>query len=139
MTKNDNKRLALKVKEALSKDVGRAIDRIDPEDMKALGLDAGDVIELEGKRKTAAKAMPCYAEDRGKKIIQMDGILRENAQIGLDEKVKIRKVDYKPANKITLSSLTVSSLLQRDKDTKYIGSLIEGLPMTSGNRVRATL
>ena len=59
----------------------------------------------------------------------MDGISRENAQMGLDEKVKICKIDHKPANKITLSPLTVSSLLQRDKDTRYIGSLIEGLPV----------
>jgi len=139
MTKNDNKKLVLKVKEALSKDVGRAIARIDPEDMKALGLDVGDVIELEGKRKTAAKAMPCYADDRGKKIIQMDGIARENAQIGLDEKVNIRKINSKPASKITLLPMTVSSLLQRDSDTKYIGSLIEGLPVVSGDRIRATL
>jgi len=119
--------------------VGRAIARIDPEDMKTLGLEVGEIIEIEGKRKTPAKVMPCYAEDRGKKIIQMDGISRENSQIGLDEKVKIRKIDYKPANKITLSPLTVSSLLQGDKDAKYIGSLIEGLPMIAGDRVRATL
>ncbi len=131
--------LTLKVKEALPKDVGRAVVRIDPEDMKTLGVEVGEIIEIKGKRKTPAKVMPCYAGDRGKKIIQMDGISRENSQIGLDEKVKIRKVGYKPANKIILSPLTVSSLLQRDKDTRYIGSLIEGLPVTAGDRVRATL
>jgi len=129
--------MTLKVKEALAKDVGRAMVRIDPEDMKTLGLGVGEIVEIEGKRKTPAKIMPCYAEERGKSIIQMDGISRENAQIGLDEKVKIRKVDHKPANKITLSPLTVSSLVQRD--TKYIGSLIEGLPIAAGDRVRATL
>ena len=136
--KNNNITLTLKVKETLPKDVGRAIVRIDPEDMKLIGLEVGDIIEIEGKRKTPAKAMPCYAENRGKKIIQMDGISRENAQIGLDEKVQIRKIDCKPANKITLLPLTISSLLQRDKDTRYISSLIEGLPVTSGDRVRAT-
>jgi len=131
--------LTLKIKETLPKDVGRAIARIDPADMKTLEVEAGDIIEIEGKRKTPAKVMPCYSEDRGKKIIQMDGISRENAQISLDEKVKIYKVGYKPANKITLLPLTISSLLQRDEDTKYIGSLIGGLPVTSGDRVRATL
>jgi transitional endoplasmic reticulum ATPase len=131
--------LILKVKEALPKDVGRAIARIDPEDMKKLGVEVGEIIEISGKRQTPAKIMPCYAEDRGKGIIQMDGISRENAQVGLDEKVKICKINYKPANKITLSPLTVSSLLQRDKDTRYIGSLIEGLPVIAGDRVRATL
>ncbi len=136
--KTDNQTLILKVKEALPKDVGRTIARIDPEDMKDLGLDVGDIIEIKGKRKTAAKIMPCYAEDRGKKIIQIDGISRENAQIGLDEKVKINKVDSRPASKITLSPLTTSSLLQRDSDAKYLGSLIEGFPVISGDRVRAT-
>ncbi|MDO9028481.1 MAG: AAA family ATPase, partial [Candidatus Roizmanbacteria bacterium] len=136
--KKDNAPLILKVKEALPKDVGRAIARIDPEDMKTLGLEVGEIIEIEGKRKTPAKVMPCYAEERGKKIIQMDGISRENVQIGLDEKVQIRKIDCKPANKITLSPLTVSGLLQRDKDTKYIGSLIEGVPIIAGDRIRAT-
>ncbi|MEW5767348.1 MAG: CDC48 family AAA ATPase [bacterium] len=131
--------MTLKVKEALPKDAGRAIARIDPEDIKQLGLEVGEIIEIEGKRKTPAKVMPCYVEDRGKKIIQIDGISRENAQIGLDEKAKISQIDYKPAGKISLSPLTVSSLLQRDKDTKYIGSLIEGLPVTCGDRVRVTL
>jgi len=136
--KKDDKTLILKVKESSPKDVGRAIARIDPEDMKELGLDVGDIIEIDGKRKTPAKIMPCYAEDRGKKIIQMDGISRENAQIGLDEKVRINRIASKPANKITLSPLTISSLLQRDSDTKYIGSLIEGLPALSGDKIRAT-
>lgn len=136
--KKDDKGLTLKVKEALSKDVGRAIARIDPEDMKGLGLEVGDIIEIKGKRKTPAKIMPCYAEDRGKKIIQIDGISRENASIGLDEKVRINKIDVKRANKITLSPLTMSNLLQRDSDAKYLGSLIEGLPIISGDKVRAT-
>ena len=73
-----------------------------------------------------------------KKIIQMDGISRENAQIGLDGKVQIRKIDCKPANKITLLPLTISSLLQREKITRYISSLIEDCLLTSGDRVRAT-
>jgi len=131
--------LILKVNEALSKDVGRAIARIDPKDMKSLGLEVGDIIQVEGKRKTPAKIMPCYADVRGKKIIQIDGITRENAQIGLDEKVKIQKIEYKSASRIKLLPLTVSGLYQRTKDTRYIGSLIEGLPVTAGDRVRATL
>jgi len=137
--KKDEKTLALKVQEALSKDVGRAIARIDPGDMKDLGLEVGDIVEINGKRKTPAKCMPCYAEERGKKIIQIDGLLRENAQIGLDEKVRIHGIHSRPAGKITLSPLTMSGLLQKDSDTKYIGSLMEGLPVTSGDRIRATL
>ena len=39
--KTDNTTLTLKVKEALPKDVGRAIARIDPEDMKHLESGVG--------------------------------------------------------------------------------------------------
>ena len=128
-----------KVKEALPKDVGRAIARIDPEDMKSLGLDVGQIVEIEGKRKTAAKVMPCYAEDRGKKIVQIDGITRENAKVGLDEKVTVERGESRPAKKIMLAPLTNGWVLQKDKDAKYIGSLIEGLPLTSGDKIRARL
>lgn len=138
-TKEEKATLTLKVKEALPKDVGRAFARIDPKDMKAIGLDAGDIIEIKGKKKTPAKVMPCYAEERGKGIIQIDGISRENAQVGLDDKVNICKISHRPAGKIKLAPLTVSSLLHRDKDNKYIGSLIDGLPVTAGDRIRATL
>ena len=131
--------VAFKVKEALPRDVGRAIVRLDPKDMATLVLDVGEIVEVEGKRKTPAKVMPCYPEERGKGIIQMDGITRDNCRVSIDEKVTIRKAEHKPAARITVSPLTLSSLLQRDRDIKYIGSLIEGLPVTSGDRVRVTL
>ncbi|MDP8258044.1 MAG: CDC48 family AAA ATPase, partial [Candidatus Aadella gelida] len=131
--------VTLKVKEALPKDAGRAIIRIDPTVINTLGLEIGEIAIIEGKRETAAKVMPCYAEDRGKNIVQMDGILRENSKTGLDEKIKIKKTESKPAAKITLSPLTISNILQRGKDTKYISTLIEGLPVSTGDRIRATL
>jgi transitional endoplasmic reticulum ATPase len=131
--------LNLKVREALTKDVGRVIARIDPEDMKKISAEVGDIIQISGKRKTVAKAMPAYMEDRGKKTIQIDGITRENAKIGLDEKVKIQKTSYKPALKIVLSPLSFVGVLGKDKDTRYIGRLLEGIPLVEGDRVRATL
>jgi transitional endoplasmic reticulum ATPase len=130
--------IILKAAEARGQDVGRGITRLDPKDMDKIKASVGDIIELEGKRKTVAKVMPAYIEERDKGIIQMDGITRENGQIGLDEKVKIKKVDYKPATKIILTPMTVSSL-REDRDTRYIGRLLEGLPLHKGDRVRANL
>ncbi len=137
--KKNNDPIILKVKEALPKDVGRAIVRMDPESMKLLGLELGDIVEVEGKRKTPAKVMPCYSEDRGKNIIQMDGISRENSQTGLDEKVKIKKIDYKTASKIILLPLTALTLFQGDKDIKYVNSLVEGMPVVVGDKIRVSL
>ena len=85
-----NIKLTLKVSEANAKDVGRAIVRIDPADFQKIGLEVGDIIEVEGKRKSVAKIMPAYPEDRGKAIIQMDGLLRENTQAGLDAGTRSR-------------------------------------------------
>jgi transitional endoplasmic reticulum ATPase len=132
------KLITLKAAEAESRDVGRGIARLDPKDMEKIDASVGDIIELEGKKKTVAKVMPAYVEYRGKGIIQIDGIIRENGQLGLDEKIRIKKTEYNPANKVTLAPMTVSSL-RGDRDTRYIGRLLEGLPLVTGDRVRANL
>ncbi|GFP26771.1 transitional endoplasmic reticulum ATPase [Candidatus Hakubella thermalkaliphila] len=131
--------LALRVSEALTKDVGRGIARIDPADMEKIGVQVGDIIEIKGKRGTVAKVMPTYVENRGKGIIQMDGLIRENAQIGLDEKVLIQKTFHKRAEKIVLSPMTLMRAMRGSRDIGYIGRLLEGLPLTEGDRIRANL
>ena len=133
------KALTLRLAEAKAKDVGRGIVRIDPQDLGRIGIEIGDIIEIEGKRKTVAKAMPAYPEDRGKSLIQMDGLLRGNAQVSLDEKVNVQKADYSPAEKIILSPLTLAKSVSQERDAKYIGTLLDGLPLTEGDTIRANL
>jgi len=135
----DNGALSLRVAEARSRDVGRAITRTDPKDMAKIGAEVGDIVKIKGKRETAAKIMPTYMEDRGKGIIQMDGLIRENAQIGLDERVSLQKSSHKPAERITLSPLTLMRGMHLERDRRYIGRLLEGLPLTEGDRIRANL
>jgi len=131
--------VSLKVKEALVKDVGRAIARMDPKDMKAIGLEPGDIIIIEGKRKTPVKIMPCYQEERGKRILQIDGVTRENTQAGIDEKIRIEKTTCKAAIKIRLQPDTATGSQYKSNDTRYIGSLIDGLPVSKGDKIRANL
>ncbi len=138
MAPEANTQLTLKVVEAQAKDVGRAIARIDPKDMERLGLGVGDCIQIEGKRKTVAKVMPAYPEDRGKSTIHIDGLIRENAKAGLDEKVAIAKATAKPAEKIVLAPLTVMRSARRGGH-EYLGRLLEGLTAVSGDRIRAAL
>lgn len=138
-TKTNKTIITLKVSEARPKDVGRAIARIDPEGMARIGVEVGDIVLIKGKRETPAKIMPAFSEDRGKGIVQIDGLVRENAKIGLDEKVSIYKTDSQPAQKITLIPLTLSRIIGRDRDSRYIGTLLDGLPMVNGDRIRANL
>ncbi|MFN3561838.1 MAG: CDC48 family AAA ATPase [Chloroherpetonaceae bacterium] len=126
--------LSLKVKEGLAKDVGRAIVRLDPEDMRRIDAQGGDILLLEGKRKTVAKAMPCYAEERGKSIVQLDSIIRENAGVGLDEKISVSKIVGQPATKVVLQP--ISGTLKTERDSKYLASLLDGTPVMTGDRLR---
>jgi len=130
-----SKTIVLKVAEAGSKDVGRGIVRLDPADFQKIGVEVGDVVAITGKRETVAKVLPAYMEDRGQGLIRLDGIARENAQVGIDEKVTVVHCDFQPAQKIVVSPLT----LMRSYDARYIGSLLEGLALVEGDLVRARL
>ena len=79
MTSTEQATLKLRVAEAIGKDVARAFARMGPEDLAKLEAAAGDIVEVEGKRKTVCKAMPAYKEMRGQSRIQLDGLVRENA------------------------------------------------------------
>ncbi|MFP3985763.1 MAG: AAA family ATPase, partial [Candidatus Bathyarchaeia archaeon] len=69
----------LRVGDAKQRDVGRGIARIDQKTMQKLGISAGDVIEITGKRTTSAIAWPAYTEDQDRGIIRIDGFTRKNA------------------------------------------------------------
>jgi len=131
--------LTLRVAEALAKDVGRAIARLDPQDMRRIRAEVGDIVQIVGKRPTVAKVMPAYTQDRGKGTIQIDGITRENAQTGLGEKVEVQRIHCESADTLVLAPVTPSSAFVKEKDRKYLGRLLEGLPMTPGDKVRVTL
>jgi len=125
-----------KVSEALGKDLGRGLARLDPADMGALGVEIGDIVEIGGKRKTVAKVMPAYKDQRGQSRIQIDGLCRENAGTGLDQFVEVSKTVAKPAKRLTLAAVGHAPSA---RDLKYIGSLLDGLAVLEGDHIRATL
>ena len=107
-----------------------------PEDMEKLNVAIGDIVEVAGKRKTVGKAMPAYKELRGQSRIQLDGLTRENAGAGLDEFVLVRKIVCRPAERVVLAPMNITPA---ERDLKYIGSLLDGLPVMEGDRIRANL
>jgi len=126
----------LKVTEALGKDVGRALARIGPEDLERLQVAIGDTVEVTGKRATVCKVMPAYKELRGQSRIQLDGLTRENTGAALNEFVQVLKVAVRPAQRIGLAPLTITP---DARDLQYIGSLLDGLSVQEGDRIRAVL
>ena len=128
--------ISLKVAEALKKDAGRGLARIDPADIEKMQAHIGDIIEIAGKKRTVAKVMPAFKEERGMNKIQIDGMTRGNAHISLDEKVNVKIITWRPADNVVLTPISSTNL---ERDIKYIGGLLDGLPVITGDRIRATL
>ncbi len=101
---SENKEIELKVGELTNRgDYGRGIARIDMKTMKAIGVREGDVIEIEGARKTAAIAVRAYPADVGLNIIRIDGLVRRNAKTSIGEYVKVRKAEPKEAKRVVFA------------------------------------
>jgi len=138
MTLKENERV-LKVSEALNKDVGKAIVRIEAKEIFRMGIAIGDIVEIKGKNIAVARVMPIHAEYQGKGIIQMDGILRQNAGASLDENVIIKLIDAHNAHVVILGSRENKQVSVNNEDIKHIVSTLEGIPITKGNNLRVKL
>lgn len=125
-----------RVAEALPKDVGRGLARLDPKDMADLGVQIGDVIEVSAKQKTVVRVMPAHPELRGKHAIHIDGIARANAGAGLGEQVSIRPAGAKKATTIVLAPTDAATQATRGLEGRYLTRLLDGMPMLVGDRVR---
>ncbi len=125
-----------RVAEALPKDVGRGLARLDPKDMAELGVEIGDVIEVTSTQTTVARVMPAHVELRGKRSIQIDGIARANAGASLGGQVKVRLTAAKSARTIVLAPTDAPARAARGLEGRYLTRLLDGLPMVPGDRVR---
>lgn len=126
----------IKVKEAKARDAGRGIARVDPEIAEQLNLTPGDVIIINGKKKTACLVWPGYPEERGKKTIRIDGTIRKNAGVGIDDKVTIQKTTAWKAERITLAPTEEIRLVGGEE---YLSQILEGRVVTRGDLIELTI
>ncbi len=129
----DSSEKVLKVAEAKSKDAERGIARVDPAVMEVLGITAGDVIQIEGKKRTVAIVWPGYPEDANRGVIRIDGTIRRNAQTSIDEKVSIRKIAIKEARKITFAPTEPLRIMGGEE---YLSQSLEGRAVTRGDVIQ---
>lgn len=130
------KSVILRVAEAYHRDAGRWIARIDTETMRALGLIPGDVIEIEGRSIATAIVHPAYSPDSGKSIIRVDGNIRSNAGVAIDDKVKVKQTRAKGAKRITLAPTQPIRIAGGER---YLLSRLKGVPITKGQIIRIDL
>src|SRR5487761_1838350 len=130
---NSNKQdIEVRVAESQARDVGRGIARIDPQVIEEMGWVSGEAIEIEGKRKTFALLWPGLSSDAGRGIIRIDGHVRNNAGVGIDDKVIVRKSDAKPAEAITLAP---TEPLRITGGEEYLSQFLDGRVVSRGDIV----
>ncbi|HON81003.1 MAG TPA: CDC48 family AAA ATPase [Methanoregulaceae archaeon] len=121
------------VKEAARDDAGRGIARLSIEMMRALDVVSGDVIEILGKRRATAIVWPGFPQDTNLGILRIDGTIRGNAGTGVDEKVKIRKVEVGIARKVVIQPTQPIRLVGGEQ---YLARVLRGRPVMEGQTVR---
>ena len=114
MKKNDD--VKLRVVEALQDDVYKGFARIDPNLMKIIGLNRGDLISIKGARETIAMVDRAYPADVGENIIRIDGLIRKNARIGVGEIVIVKKAQAIPAKKVSIAPTQKGVMIQGDPE-----------------------
>ncbi len=128
-----NEKIMLRVAEAHHRDVGKDVAKIDRNLLEKLGITGGDVILLEGKDKACAIARPGYPEDEGLELIRIDGNIRTNARVALDDKIYIQKYSAQPANRAVLAPTQQFRLVG---GPQYLHRELEGRPLMKGQRIR---
>ena len=125
----------LVVKPLKQKDAGRGLAAIDKQAAAEIGLEPGDFVRIDGRDGTAiARVWPGYPEDTGTGVVRIDGRLRQQANVGIDDRVEIEAADVSPADRVTVA------LPQRLGIRGNIDSLVRrelnGQPVTQGQTVQ---
>ena len=105
MAQNDTA-VKLRVQEAYHRDIGTGIARIDIDTMKKLGTMSGDIIEINGRGISSyAVAWTVYPSEEGKRLILIDSNTRAITNVGIDDRVKVKKVLARPAEHIVIAPM----------------------------------
>jgi transitional endoplasmic reticulum ATPase len=99
----EDKDIRLKVAASMQDDVNKGIVRIDYSYMQQIGVKPGDIVEVEGSRRTAGIVGRGYPGDIGRSIIRTDPLIRRNAKTGIGDVVVTRKAEVTEAAKVVVA------------------------------------
>jgi transitional endoplasmic reticulum ATPase len=125
-------KISSRVAEAPSNLVGRGIAVIDPKIIKENDWQSGDIIEITGNQKTYAKIWPGPTSDYGRNLIKIDANLRNNAGVGIDDRVSLRKADARIADRLTVYPTEPLRIVGGER---YLAQILEGRVVSLGSDV----
>ena len=130
--------MKLTVRPLKQKDAGRRLAAIDRVAADELGLSGGDIVRVEGANGAAiARVWPGYPEDDGSGVVRIDGRLRQEANVGIDDRVTVESVDVSRAESVTIAF--PSQLRVRGQIAPFIRDKLSGQPVTEGQTIRTSM
>lgn len=123
----------LQVAAARQEESGRGVARMPRTAFQALGITEGDMVEIEGKRVTAAIALPAYDEDEALEVVRLDGLQRANAETSSGEHVQIRRAVSRPATRVVFAPAQREMRLQGP--TEALKRVFFKRPLAAGDLV----
>jgi transitional endoplasmic reticulum ATPase len=131
--------MKLTVKPLKQKDAGRGLAAIDRVSMRELDLENGDYIVIggNGDSQAVARVWPGYPEDEGRGIVRIDGRLRQEADVGIDDSVSVEPADVKPATSVTVA--LPQNLRIRGDIGPLVRDKLSGQAVTGGQTVPFSL
>ena len=130
--------MKLTVKPLKQKDAGRGLAAVDRAAMDDLDLENGDYIVIDGgESRAVARVWPGYPEDQGRGVVRIDGRLRQEADVGIDDTVSVEPADVNPAKEVTVA--LPQNLRIRGNIGPHIRDKLAGQAVTTGQNVPFSL
>jgi transitional endoplasmic reticulum ATPase len=125
------KELGVGIQAGYLSDKGKGIARLDVNSMNYLDLSPGDIIEIQGKRRTYSKCLPRSEKGYDEGILNIDGLIRKNAGVEIGNRIYIKKILILEAEKIVIAPLEIMPLVEGDD----IKETFVGTPFTKGDNI----
>ena len=123
--------IGVEIQAASFSDKGKGIARLDTDSMRRLGIPSGGIIEIQGQRKTYAKCLQSSKENHIPGILNIDGLTRSNAGIGIGSRIYIKRIPVTKARSVTLAPLEITSFIEESE----IKEVMKSFPIFQDNNV----
>ena len=126
--------LQMRIGESKQRDVGKKRARIGPDAMDFLKVAPGDMIEIVGKNSSCAIVWPTDEDEKHPDVIRVDGQIRKNVGVRLNDLVHVKKVVAKPGKTVVLMPLSDNVTVDKEF-TDFVKNRLKGLPLSHGDEI----
>jgi transitional endoplasmic reticulum ATPase len=132
----NGREIYLRVAESLPGDVDKGYALVHSSALEALGVKPGSLVTVEGRRTCVVRAEALPSALPGEQVIRMDGVLRDNALCGIDDRVRVRPGTAAGGFALVLVPEETGSLAE--EELERIHDFLRGRIISPGDKVNLT-